>query len=141
MDANQFFIDQQVRQAESSAWSAANQIRSAPTIRAVLGLCDVPLHPMIRFMKHQIPGLRRLKEAAERRAEELVQAQLAELKTLSAEEKEQRLGQLRARDWMLLRGNFPRLAGLVDRESQKLRRELKTMEASRSPAPGGIEGG
>jgi hypothetical protein len=141
MDANQFFIDQQVRQAESSAWSATNQLQRAPTIRAVLGLCDVPLHPMIRFMKHQIPGLRRLKEAAERRAEELVQTQLAELKTLSAEEQEQRLGQLRSRDWMLLRGNFPRLAGLVERESQKLRREFKTIEAPPVPGPDDIERG
>jgi hypothetical protein len=140
MDANQFFIDQQVRQAESSAWSAANQMRRAPTLRAVLGLCDVPLHPVIRFMKHQIPGLRRLKEAAERRAEELVQAQLTELKTLSAEQREQRLGQLSSRDWMLLRGNFPRLAGLVERESQKLRRELKPVEPTPAPAPDG-EGG
>ena len=123
MDANEFFVRQEVRKVESAVNSAMMRLRRADTLREVVDLTQVSLHPTIRFMRHQIHGLRELDRAAEKRAQELVTAQLEQLKTLPLTERREKIGRLRTRDWALLRGNFPKLVTLTEREIPKLLRD------------------
>lgn len=120
MDATQFYVQQEVRKVESAANAALSRLRRARTLREVVEASHVPVPPAIRFMSRQIPGLRTLEQAAGKRARELVEAQLAEVKALPLEERQRRLGQLRAREWMLLRGNFSSVVGFAETESRKL---------------------
>lgn len=126
MDATQFYVQQEVRKVESAANAALSRLRRARTLRDVVEASHVPVPPAIRFMSRRIHGLRTLEQAAERRAREVVEAQLAEAKALPPEEQQRRLGTLRAREWMLLRGNFPSLVSFAESESRKLVLQART---------------
>jgi hypothetical protein len=126
MDATQFYVQQEVRKVESAAHAALSRLRRARTLREVVEASHVPVPPAIRFMSRQIHGLRTLEQAAERRAREVVEVQLAEAKALPPEELQSRLRILRTREWMLLRGNFPSLVGFTEAESRKLAVQTRT---------------
>jgi hypothetical protein len=129
MDATQFYVQQEVRKVESAAHAALSRLRRARTLREVVEASHVPVPPAIRFMSRQIHGLRALEQAAERRAREVVETQLAEAKALPPEELQNRLGILRTREWMLLRGNFPSLVGFAVTEGRKLYAQARNARA------------
>jgi hypothetical protein len=132
----QFYLQQQVRQLESMADGNRMRLARARTLREVMTLAHAPVPSVLQFMRHQIHALRRLEQAAQERAETLVREQLGELAVLPDDELRKRVGELRSREWVLLRGKFPSLVHLTDREVQRLLREA----GSGAAGPAAVDG-
>lgn len=132
----QAFVHLELRKAGSRALSQVAQLARANTLREVQAIGAVSLHPVVRSMKNAIPELRQLERAKERRAGELVEAQLKQLHALAAAQEGQAAQerydafeglriQLERTQWVFLPGNYPLLAQKVRREVSQLRALLK----------------
>lgn len=136
MDPNQYFVHMQMRNVAAHAQSAEARLRQARTLREVVQLGSVPMHPVARPLRHAMPELRRLAQAQGRRACELVDTHLQALEAQLADPQcppAERLARLRTQisryqhtEWCFLRGNFPALSHYASREAQRLVHRART---------------
>lgn len=120
MNSINVLIQQELAKLESAARLAMQRVRQAKTIRQVVSAQNVTVRAELRSLCHLAPTLRRLKHAANLRAEEIVRQQLKSLAAITDSDafKAQR-GPI-AEDWRYLSGNFPKLSGFVKKKSARL---------------------
>lgn len=115
MKPNLLFFHQELIRVSAAASAARIRIRQARTLREVILHMDVHVRPEFRCLEHLMTELRRLHQDAERRAEKILRAQLAEITALPDESKRHELrAKYRSSDWRLLYGHFPKLARLAE---------------------------
>ena len=124
-NANNAMIMMELKKVSSAYDSAISKARAAKTIREVVNATHVTVPGYLKAITRSLPERRRLESTAEQSAERLVRAQLLDLRALDPEERQKQIGRLKANDWSLLSGNFPRLVGFVDREVAAMRHEQK----------------
>lgn len=141
MDANSFFISQKVNQVASQAASAIMRVRNARTLRQVRDDGHVIVPSYLGSAGHDIPELRRLKQAQEERAKELVDLDLAKMDAIAAQhlpiaERIELLktayGNVRQHNWTFLRGEHP---GLYTTATRHVERLISQLQAKVSATP------
>lgn len=121
MDATAFWIGQQTRKFEVMCSSAASRVALCKTMQEVVRAADVHAPAEVRQLVHSLRGYRNLKAQTERRLEQLLEAQLAKISLIETlDERKTAVGQLRARDWQALRGEFASIYRKADRAGQQL---------------------
>ena len=118
-----FFVHEKLRQFGVDCSARAAEMQRAGTLRQVRLLAEVPVGNMVRWAVNSEPGYRRLKSKASKRAEEILDAQLANIKAIADPDlRRDAINRLRAQDWCFLRGNWPNLAHKAEREAAMLLR-------------------
>lgn len=112
MPANQMVV-MEMRRLQTQIQSAEVRIRSARTIDEVVRAHRIAVPAWVRALLRS--EITRLNQHAERKAEELLSAQLESLASLTGDDRKAALARLRPQ-WESLRGNFPRLATQAFRE-------------------------
>lgn len=112
MPANQMTV-MEVRRFQTQIQSAEVRIRSARTLVEVVRAHHVVVPAWARSLLRS--ELTRMNQHAERKAEDILNAQLESLAPLEGTARKEALGKLRE-EWQSLRGNFPRLAARTARE-------------------------
>lgn len=120
MDNVTFWIRQQMQKVESSAAAAQARVRQARSIADAVRAADVSVPGELRGLSHQMPGLRQLKQVTEQTLSRLLEAQLAELASLSAADAKARVTALHRHDWQFLRGTWGQLFLRADRDSRHI---------------------
>lgn len=121
MKPNLILFNQELSRVSAAACSSRVRVRRARTLREIAQHMDVHIRPEFRCLKHIVTELRRLHQDAEHRAAEIVQAQIAGLKSLpSPIEQKARIELFRATEWCLLPGRFPRLSRAAEAASKAL---------------------
>ncbi|KWU23360.1 hypothetical protein [Burkholderia cenocepacia] len=120
MDA---YVQQLLSRVDSDISYKLSRIRQATSLREVASNRRADIPSAISAIARSQPAVRRLANDAERKAESLVDAQLAQLQNLTGDAFEQRLLFLREREWVHLRGNFPNLVSRVDQAVRRLKLE------------------
>lgn len=129
MDTTTFALYSEQRRVQAEAAAAISRIKTAKTIAEIVRFSNVQVRSTFRCFKHMMPELRSLQHASERRAEEIVSAQLTALaKHPTGDEFMVAAGRLRAGDWRMLSGHFPTLARRMQLESAKLARRFPQEE-------------
>jgi hypothetical protein len=132
-----FVVQQAMRRYADDCRAAQAKLPRALTLREVKQVADVQPQSIIAQVRHAIPERRQLKAAAERRAEEICKGHMAKLQDLVDQKDSEGFREAVSRhwrnDWILLRGGFPRLVHLVDRESRRLAHVLETALGEQSP--------
>ncbi|MEJ8837631.1 hypothetical protein [Ramlibacter sp. AN1133] len=122
--AAQFLLEQALRRYAADCRDAMTRLRGSRTIEEVKRAADVHAQPIARAVHRTVPEHRALAAAAQQRAEEICRGHLQHLEQLAKQDEAEAfslaLERYRRRDWQLLRGDFPRVAGLVDRESRSI---------------------
>lgn len=106
--ANDLFIRQQLTRLQSSCSQAEQLIFRARTIAEVIRHTQVSAPSYLKAVARR--ELQQVNVAAQRQAEILFKAELAELNSLHGAALAQRLRTLRVHEWCHLGGHFPRLA-------------------------------
>lgn len=141
MDANSFFISQKVNQVASQAASAALRVRNARTLRQVRDEGHITVPSYLGSAGHYIPELRRLKQAQEDRAKELVNQDLSTLDAIASkhdavlerlESLKTAYGEVRQNHWVFLRGEHPSLYTQATRHAEQLISQLQSKVTSTS---------
>lgn len=115
MKPNLRLFHQELSRVSAEASAARVRIRQARTLREVIRHMDVRVRPEFRCLKHLMTGLRQLPSVAERRAEQILRAQLSEIAALPDEfARRGKLALYRNSEWRLLYGHFPRLVRLAE---------------------------
>lgn len=137
MDANQFFVQQELLRAGAAARGAETQVTRATTLAEVKRFGQISLHPLVRPLRASIPEIRHLRQAQTDQARKLVEAQLAQMRKLLADtalEPAERLakaknlhGRWQQCDWIHLRGEQ---AGLLQYAMREAERMLSVAERS-----------
>lgn len=120
MDANTFILNQQMRRLTSEAASARGRVLNAPSMDEVVRHASLIVPPLLRFMQNQLSPVRSLAAAADRRLNELLDAQLQHLNTLELAAAEQAVLKYRRNEWQCLRGTWAAIYRKADFESRRL---------------------
>lgn len=125
-----FLLHREMQRVSAQVASALTRIATARKIPDVVQAAgQVQVGAMFRSIRHLFPELKRLDQAANRRLDELLQAQLAAIAAATtAEEARAMRGRYLATDWQALRGRFSRQFVHADRESQRLIHRKKSAE-------------
>jgi len=122
MSNTAFFITQAVQRYEQDCRGALVKLDQAQTMWDVKRAAHVVAPSILRGM--HIPragGRQQLMQAAERKLQSLLDAQLEKARSLpDAETRKAYLGQLRLKDWEALRGEFARLHRKADMEGRRI---------------------
>lgn len=126
-NAMTFYLTQQASRFESDCRWHQQQLERAETMRQVRDCAHVILRSELRGM----PGVReaetRLRWAAERRMEDLLDEQLDKLrKCETMEDFKQLHGRLQMDEWPFMRGDFARVFVKAERESHMVRHGIET---------------
>lgn len=141
MDANTFFIAQQMRQLASRAQGAVQQVRRAQTLRQVRDASHISIPSYLTAVSRSTPELRQLSQACETRAKELVQVDLAKMDAFAAEDKpaaerietlKQAYGTLLQHDWVFLRGQHGTIYVNATRHVEQLISRLQSQVSAAS---------
>lgn len=122
MNTAQFFIDQESRRHEQNCRSAISRVARAVTMWDVKRAANVVAPSILRGMHLDRHGAgRQLSQAAEKRLDELLMAQLKEASDIAeVDARKAFLGQLRVKEWDALRGEFAQLYRKADMEGRRL---------------------
>jgi hypothetical protein len=122
MDAAMWFIQEESRKHESRCMSALQLVRSSRTMWEVKRAADVHAPSVLRGMHlHNQGAGRQLKNAAEQKMSDMLDAQLTEAKALpDLDARKKFLGKLRADEWNAMRGDYSQLYRRADMDAQRL---------------------
>lgn len=119
MTAMSFLLAHEVSRIASECTSATGKLHRLGTLREVAQLTDIHVRSDLRQLVR--PEVQRLQAAAERRAEDIVREHLVKLReTASITEAKSLFGRYMMRDWVFLRGRFPRVYAIAEQESRKI---------------------
>ncbi len=104
------------RQAESKLQSQVASARRQTTLRGVVSALHPQVPGYLRSLLRSTAAYRELQPTCERVAKSIISKQLAQISALPQEEATARFNRLYTTEWLLLRGNFPRLAQQIERE-------------------------
>ena len=111
--------------AEQAISIAIGRVKGATTVTQVVQWKSPSIPSYLRSVLKASASSRHLERTAEETAERLVLAQLSKLRGLNLDERKKLQATYQRGDWLMLRGNFPRLVHLVDRELAMMRHEEK----------------
>lgn len=128
MDTNSTFdtyLHLMLERASANARANLSRLHSTHSLREIVELRHVDMAAAVRPVARSLPVMRQLIQEAQRRAGELVDAQLRDLGQRSGEDLQRRIHYLRQNEWRYLPGNFPALAQQVERTSRALQQERR----------------
>jgi hypothetical protein len=136
--AADFFVRQKLERFAGDCRSAVQRLERAESLRDVKQWGEVHPGSIVAGLSHLVPERRQLEAAQERRATQIVEAQLAKLQAFAEKRDvpafEKLRDECRAIHWPFLRGEQPRLLNRIDRELAMLERQLAGGDVAR-PRP------
>lgn len=119
-----FAISQALHRYAADCRAAMHRLPVVTSLRDLRGPADVRPAAIIAAVARTVPEHRQLLQAREHRAQEICKGHLARLQHLldegDTEQFRRSVDAYRRNDWLLLRGDYPRLVQYVDREAARL---------------------
>ena len=117
---------------EGACESASRAVRQAGTMRDAIQASDVTMPHALAGVGPLLPGYRRLQKSLDNRLDELLAMQIeAASRIRELYNLERELGQLKVREWYVLRTNYPELYSKGVAHAAQLVRRMEALKKKR----------
>jgi hypothetical protein len=116
----QMYLHMLERRLDGECQSAQMRVRRATTMAEVVRATSISVPPELRALRNNYPSYRQLKNAAERKLEELLDEQLKALKDGTLEQARQLFAGYQHREWQSLRGTYATLYRRGEIEARRI---------------------